>query len=227
MPGKLSVAFRWQHIATDEETGFEFYGRGLQRRYTLQELVTSTDLLWFREAVADVRSSMSLELPSGQLAITELQVYRELALGGRTQGGALRRFLGSFLPKYVRTRRGMVRYSENPCVYLTPEGIRCPRVVYEEVAHSLLRLVPVDSAEVRSKMAERYVRQLLVERPTTREVHLPILCHLDIFRGFLRSDAYTKSGPDDRRFAERVLAELDGGNLCRAYGTSSRRICRC
>lgn len=221
----------WREIENHLPTGERWYGRGHIRSYTGDDLFRSPELTWFRDAVQDVRQSMGLAC--GELLVQELHVYEELvAAPAPTSSGVVSWIRSRVAPK-LKKRRGMVCYADAPApsrLYLSREGRDTPRIVYEEVAHSLLRPLPVESSDRRPDDLQAYIRSLLRSNPLCPPpvVYWPIACHLDIFRGFLNeSDAYRHSTEEDRQFVRTQVARLEGVLRCRRLMSGGRRACPC
>lgn len=227
----MTIGLRgWRRIEKHAQSGETWYGRKRLRSYTANDLALSPELEWFRDAVQDVRKSM--DLAGGELLVQELLIYEELAAIPPTRESTWLRALRDYAIPPLRQRRGMVRYGERSKLYLSRKGWQTPRIVYEEVAHSLLRALPITTSDRRSNDPdlERYIEALLRGNPQMppQVVHWPTLCHLDIFRGFLNdSEAYRHSEEVDRQFARTQVARLETVLRCRRLGSPSRSECPC
>lgn len=218
----------WRKLAR-HRSGERWYGRKRIRSYTHKDLMRLSELAWFRDAVYDVRRSMGL--PTAELLVHELHIYKELgALPGGT--GWVRAATAQFFNPPLLERMGMVRYGDRTKLYLSRKGMETPRVVYEEVAHSLLRILPVDSSDrdPDDPDLELYIQSVLRNNPqlSPQVIHWPIMCHLDIFRAFVNySEAYRQSTDDDRQFARNQVRRLENELQCRRLTLATQPGCRC
>lgn len=215
----------WKVLGYDPDTNLEFFGVNLLTRYTIDELSLRSEHAWFRAAVADVRKSMEIR---GELTLKEVCVYQHLGTRQRRRGSMLRQLKDTLFRSRLRRRRGMVVHrDEGGTMYLTLAGQGCPRVLYEEVAHSLRCSVPVQCPLARKRFGS-YVQNVVRDTPGAQYVSLPITCHLSIFRGILNgSTAYDHSSEEDRRFVERQVAELGDRDRCRLKMYQAKSLCTC
>lgn len=228
--GMIIGLLGWRELELASQSGERWYGRKLLNSYNADDLALRADLEWFRQAVWDVRRSMGLD--GGELLVRELHIYEELAASAASPDGGVVGALWSFVRPRLKKRRGMVRYGEPSKLYLSREGRHTPRIVYEEVAHSLCRTLPIESSDRRpdDSFMAAYVQSLLRNNPQLKPygVYWPIACHLDIFRGFLNdSEAYRNSSEEDRLFVRTQVTRLEQVLLCRRLPSRSKTGCPC
>lgn len=160
-------------------------------------------------------------IPNAIVGISRIKVYQSLLLYGRPYKGR------SWHPL---ERRGFVSYGSPGTLYITPEGIACRRVCYEETAHSLLRLISLETSDAKpNAQVEKYIDNLLRTAfdsgPKPTQVPLPIRCHCDIFNGFLKSRSFQQSPTSDQAFAKNLVARL--GQRCRMRTPHGSCSCAC
>lgn len=230
---------KWLEIEQDVERGEVWYGRLLLKSYDVSSRLMHPELDWLRGAIQDVRASLAV--PDAQPVVQEIRVYRELKVKkvNRIPSGAL----GALIRKHWagvahRHPRGVVRYGDRIRLYLSEEGAETPLVVYEEVAHCLMRRTALElSGGSLTRQERRCLREYAKALSHSRGLGhghdqlqwWPVLCHLEIYRGFLNnSKAMSQSREIDIQAARRVVEELGGPRpRCRIESGGQNDRCPC
>jgi len=200
------------------------YGRELLEEYQANEFHSDHRLQWLRDACTDVRETLGIT--DLAFEVVRIQIYKELKVVWEVPW-----WESFFLRKRAeeRPRRGMVRTSDPITLYLSQEGKDMPRVVYEEIAHSMSIVVSTKTfvPSPRDKPDPTLLIQLA--EISDRLGHVPskmrrfVKCHRVIFRGILKnSEALAKTTNNaDREFVrtalkecEKTCKELHGESAC-------------
>lgn len=199
---------KWIQLDHCSKTGETWFGSELLEAFDADALDHGARALWYREAVADVRRSIGNHQLNAEA--DRVLVFRELKIESRKNWWERILF---WRDPPTRKRKGMVSHSKPVTIYFSEEGRKKPRIVYEEVAHSLSMVVPSNAPEVATNgksdpFFETFLANLMYKlgyRPVS--VRWPIKCHWLIFRGFLNnSDALSLTDDaKDQRFALKAL----------------------
>jgi len=202
--------------AYNEVTGTEtpVWGDQLLREFELDTQISSKTLKWYRDAVADVRQSM--KIPYAVVWINRVQIYKTL-------------FESSWPAS--RERHGAVAQASKTLVF-SQVGWKDPKTVFEEVAHSLSRRLPLQQADARPEEIESLCLHELQfqngRRPSS--IFSPIRCHLDIYSAMSRSKTYPAFSDAQRLEVENVIRMLESERPCRRQrkiGWSQGKPCAC